>query len=152
MWERSMWRCSLNNSDGKQAGFKWRSRVLNIHRNKTAGSQRDFQTVSAIQSYCITQKKPSWHSDNLTLYRQGDTNSQKNSKIRHGLRQWAWFHRLFASSPHWDFECGVFALKVRPAVQALCNTMWDNILIRLQPKWRTLLYTHTHIHRQVIHH
>lgn len=127
-----MRRWSFNNSGGKQAGFKWHSWTLNMHWNKTARSQANVRAISAVQHNCKGLCDTVKHHNKET-----PTAKSVMLKSSNCLEQWAWFHRLFSSSPHWDFECGVFALKVGPAVCRLYNTMWYNILMKDR------LYTHT---------
>lgn len=107
MWEQSMWRWTFNNLGGKQAGFKWHRWVLNIQWNKTAASQVDVHAILAVQHY---RKTPSWL---WSWHRGKETPTAQNVTLKSSycLRQWTWFHRLFASSLHRDLECGVFALK-----------------------------------------
>lgn len=91
--------------------------------------------------------KPTVNLQILTIQRLVDLETPTAKvtvlKSSHCPGQWAWFHRLFASSPQWDFERGVFALKVGPAVWGLYNSTWDKTLIQLQPKWRADTHTPT---------
>lgn len=112
---------AFNNSDGKQLGFKWRGWVLNIHRNKTASRQRDFHGIAAVWATSDSKKKKAIHYDIglvRTWHHDKETATAKNDMLKASQphRQRAQFYTLFASACHWDFEWGVFALQVEPAV------------------------------------